>query len=322
MRYFAEVADTGSFTRAAERLHVAQPAVSMAVRKLEEELELTLLSRRDRKVSLTAEGEVFLGHVRRTLAGIEAASQEMGEMRGLARGEVRVGIPPMMSAYYFPDLLCEFARRYPALRLSVSGEGASSIRKMILAGEIDMGVVAGPAHGEHAEELETRPLVREEVVAVVPPGHPFARKRSVRFDDFFREPLVFYKEGYYLRELLSGLRREKGGALRIVAETNLYTLVRSLVRRGLGISAILRMAVADAPGLVAVPFDPPLHLDLEIAWKRSGWLSRANRAFLDFLAERLRGYGTEGAAPVPGGGAAPRRGAGKGPSRGARLRKP
>ncbi|HEY6838838.1 MAG TPA: LysR substrate-binding domain-containing protein [Geobacteraceae bacterium] len=289
LRFFTEIARLSNFTKAAEGLHVAQPAVSMAIRKLEEELELVLFNRQDKKVSLTAEGEIFLAHARRILDDIKAASQEMGELRDLGKGEVRIGIPPMMSAYFFPDIIWEFKKRYPNLSLSVTGEGAARIKKMISQGEIDMGVIAGRTI---SDDLEVRHFLREEVVVCVPRGHRFARRKGVTLGEFAREPLVFFKEGYYLRELMGDVLKGTGVTPAIVFETNMFTLVKSLVRAGMGISTFLRMVVAGDDELVAVPFDPPLHLDLVIAWKRHAYLSRANRAFVDFLLEQ-RGQAEE-----------------------------
>ncbi len=288
LRFFAEIAGTGNFTRAAERLRIAQPAVSVAIKRLEEELDLVLFNRQDKRVTLTAEGEIFLEHARGILDGIKAAELEMADVHGLNKGEVRIGIPPMLSAYFFPAILCDFKKRYPNLHLSVSGEGAWRIQQMISQGELDMGVVAGRSV---PETQEARHFLREEVVVCVPTDHPFAHQSAVTVAEFVREPLVFYKEGYYLRELILDVIKGSGAPPRIVFETNLFTLVTSLVRGGMGISTFLRMVVTDAPGLTAVPFDPPLYLDLVIAWKRGAYLSRPNRAFVDFLLERTRGYG-------------------------------
>jgi DNA-binding transcriptional LysR family regulator len=283
LRAFVEIVREGSFTRAAERLRIAQPAVSMAIRKLEEELELTLLNRQDKRVSPTAEGEVFLRHAERILDNCAAAQTEMAELRGLNRGEVRVGIPPMMSSYYFPRVIREFRERYPDLRLSVYGDGAARIQRMIARGEIDMGVIAG---GKIPEGLRSRRFLREEIVACLPEGHPLAGRPGLRLEEFLCEPLVLFKEGYYMRELMDELIRETDIEPRVVFETNLFSLVRSLVKEGLGISTFLRMVVSGDPELAAVSFDPPLHLDLHIAWKADGYLSRADRAFVDFLLAR------------------------------------
>jgi DNA-binding transcriptional LysR family regulator len=301
LRYFVETARLGSFTRAAERLRIAQPAISMAIRRLEEELELTLLNRRDRRVTLTAEGEIFIVHARLLLADVAAAEQEMADLRGLERGDVRIGIPPM-SAYFFPEIIRDFKSRYPQLSLSVYGEGGWRIQQMIAQGELDMGIIAGRTI---PETLDARRFVREEVVICVPRAHHFAGRAGVSLAAFIGEPLLFFKEGYYLRELLLEMVKDLGREPRIVFESNLFSLVKPLVKNGLGISAFLRVVVRDDPDLVAVSFDPPLYIDLLIAWKRGAYLSRANSAFVDFLLARTAGYGSEsspGAQPVTHGG--------------------
>jgi DNA-binding transcriptional LysR family regulator len=290
LRFFVEIARTGNFTRSAEQLRIAQPAVSVAIKKLEDELDLTLFNRQGKQITLTAEGEIFLEHAQGILAGMRAIKLAMADLRGLNKGEVLIGIPPMLSAYFFPAILCDFKSRYPNLNMSVYGEGAWRIQQMISQGELDMGVIAGR---NVPDTLEARHFLREEVVVCVPSGHPFATRPSVTFGEFVREPLGFYKEGYYLRELIFEVLKGKGMEPRIVFETNLFSLVKSLVRGGLGIATFLRMVVAGDDDLASVPFDPPLYLDLVIAWKQGAYLSQANRAFVDFLLERTSGYGGE-----------------------------
>jgi DNA-binding transcriptional LysR family regulator len=212
----------------------------------------------------------------------------MGELKGLARGEVRIGIPPMISAYFFPDIIKNFIESYPQLRISVYGEGAGRIQSMIEKGELDIGVVAGE---NFPEELQVRRFLKEELVVCVHPGHRFAARESVTFAEFIGEPLVFYKEGYHIREYLEEAFKEIGTTPKIVFETNLFSLIKSLVKNETGISTFLRMAVAGESELAAVPFDPPLYLDLLIAWKKHQYLSRANRAFVDFLLRWGKGEG-------------------------------
>ena len=286
LRYFLEVARFNNFTKAGEALRIAQPAISMAVKKLEAELDVLLFNRHDKKVSLTAEGEKFLPHARRILEDLKGAELEMAELKGLTKGEVRLGITPMISAYFFPDIFRDFKRSYPQLHLSVLGEGSGRIQKMIAQGELDMGVVAG---GNFPDALEVRRFLREEIVACVPTDHPFAGRRSVTLSEFVGEPLVFYKEGYYIREFFLEELKEAGTVPNIVFETNLFSLVKSLVRNGTGISIFLKMVVAADTDLAAVSFDPPLYLDLLIAWKRDLYLSLANRAFVEFLLQRASG---------------------------------
>lgn len=288
IRAFVTVARERNFTRAAEKLHIAQPAVSIAIGKLEEELELTLFNRQSRQVALTAEGEVFLQHAERILSDCRAADMEMAELKGLSRGEVRIGIPPMMSSYYFPRIIRDFHASYPHLQLSVNGEGAARIQRMIAQGEIDMGVIAG---SNLPEGLKSSRFLREEIVACVPAGHPLTLRTSIRLEELLAEPLVLFKKGYYMRELTDEVMRGSQREPQVVFETNLFSLVRSLIKEGVGVSTLLRMVVTDEPQLAAISFDPPLYLDLHIAWKADGYLSRANRAFVDFLLERVETFG-------------------------------
>jgi DNA-binding transcriptional LysR family regulator len=282
LRVFVEIVRQGSFTQAAEQLHIVQPAVSITLRKLEEELGLTLLNRQEKRVTLTAEGEALLRHAERVLDNLAAAETEMAELRGLTHGEVRIGIPPMMSSYYFPLVIREFRERYPNLKLAVNGEGAGRIQRLIAKGELDMGVVAGH---KLMEGLESQHFLREEIVACVPLDHPLAGRERITLAEFLQQPLIFFKEGYYMRELMDELVAEEQLQPQVVFETNLFSLVRSLIKEKLGISTFLRMVVSGDSELAAVSFDPPLHLDLYIAWKADRHLSRANRAFIEFLLE-------------------------------------
>ena len=108
LRYFRTIADLGSYTRAAEQLHIAQPALSMAMRKLEAELELTLLQRRDKRIQLTDEGRRLYHHAQRLLQASDEALIEMAELKGLQQGEVRVGVSSMLGSYYFPPIFMAF----------------------------------------------------------------------------------------------------------------------------------------------------------------------------------------------------------------------
>ncbi len=285
LRYFKTVVEAGGFSAASRLLHVAQPSLSIAVRKLEQELELTLLHRGERTITPTVEGEVLLDHARKLLELAEAAELEMRELRGLAKGEVRIGIPSMLGSYFFPPILMGFKHRYPELRLSVFEQGTRRLQQMIREGELDLGVVVADSP---PEDLETRLLTREEMVACVPADHPFAERQSISIEDFFSQELVVFKPGYFLREFVDRFSEQEQQGPRIAFETNLIPLTKAIVRQGFGITTFLRMVLENEPvdGLVAVSFDEPVFLDLSLAWKRGGYLSRADRAFVDYILEQ------------------------------------
>jgi DNA-binding transcriptional LysR family regulator len=285
LRYFKTVVEAGGFSAASRELHIAQPALSISVRKLEQELELTLLHRGERRISPTVEGEVLLGHARRLLQLADSAELEMQELRGLTKGEVRIGIPSMLGSYFFPPILMGFKHRHPHLRLSVYEQGTRRLQQMIHEGELDLGVVVADSP---PEDLDTRLLTREEMVACVPADHPFASRSSISMGEFFAQELVVFKPGYFLREFIDRFSEQTASRPRIAFETNLIPLSKAIVRQGFCITTFLRMVLDSEPDdtLVAVPFDEPVYLDLSLAWRRGGYLSRADRAFVEYILEQ------------------------------------
>lgn len=283
LRYFAAVVDQGGFSAAAKQLHVAQPAVSMAIRKLEQSLDLQLLHRQERRISLTDEGQVLLRHARRILQAAQDAEREMRELHALESGEVRVGIPSMLGSYYFPPILMAFRHRYPQLRLEVVEAGTRRLQQMIHQGEIDMGVIVADTP---PEDLETHSFLQAQMMAVLPVDHPLACHDSLDYGAFFSEELVLFKEGYFHREVIDRLCAEAGVTPNIGFETNLIPLIKQIVSHGFGITTLLEMVVADDPRLTARPFRQPVWLDLSLAWRKGHLLSRANRTFVDFVLEQ------------------------------------
>ncbi len=286
LNFFLEVADSGGFTKAAEKLNIAQSALSIAIKKLEDELEVKLFIRRDRKVSLTAEGESLVQSAKEIFRSVAKARQEIADLRGLLRGEVRVGLTPMLSSFFFPKIVAEFKRKYPALQISVYGDSEGSIQRMIEAGDLDMGII----NGKVPEGLDSHHMLREEVVACVHRSHSLAGKKKCPVRDLLAEPLVQFKKGYYLRELVDDLAAMEGIVTTVLAESNLFSLVRSLVKEELGLAFLLKMAVAKDPGVATISCDPPLYLDFAIAWKKDAPLSPANRAFVNFLVQEVDDY--------------------------------
>ncbi|MDI3324674.1 LysR family transcriptional regulator [Pontibacterium granulatum] len=285
LRYFLAIAEANSFTKAAEKLHVAQPAISMAIKKLEAELDLTLFHRHERQISLTDEGRVLLQHSRRILQAIDDARLEMEELKGLTKGEVRVGIPSMLGSYHFPPILMAFRHRYPDLDLVVIEGGTWQLQQMLERGELDLAIIVAEFL---PEELQAITFLREQMLVTVARDHPLATQESVSFGDFFNEELVMFKEGYFHRKIVDRVAATAGREPNISFETNLIPLIKAIVKQGFGISTLLGMVIEEDPELVGLPFSDPVWLDLSIAWRRDGYLSRANQAFVDFLLEQSR----------------------------------
>jgi DNA-binding transcriptional LysR family regulator len=176
LRYFVTVAEEESFTRAARRLHVAQPGISAQVRKLEDELGEPLLDRSDRSVRLTAAGVEVLPHARAALASAEAARSAVTELAGLTRGRVRVGTVPSCPVVELPGHLASFHRRFPGIDISLSEANGDDLVKAIEEGDIDVAVVG--AAGEPNPRLRRVELTDERLLAAVRRDHPLAGRAS------------------------------------------------------------------------------------------------------------------------------------------------
>ncbi|WP_028025264.1 LysR family transcriptional regulator [Enterovibrio calviensis] len=282
LRYFACVAEQRSFTRAARKLHIAQPALSIAIKKLESSIGLNLFDRNERQVHLTHEGKLLLPHAHRILQMMEDANTEMAELRGLQKGEVRVGVPGMLGSYFFPSILMGFKSKYPDLKLSVVEAGTQSIRQMLLDGELDIGVI----HSQNVPAaLDTSHLITSQMVAVTSTDHPLAAKRSISFRSFFDEELVMFKKGYFHREFIDQICTSHKITPNLSFETNLLAMILNIVRHGFAITALLELVTEHEPGLVAIPFEEPVTLDISMAWRKHGYLSLADRAFIDFVQQ-------------------------------------
>lgn len=172
--YFEAVVRCGGFTRAAESLHVAQPAVSAQIRRLESELGVALLARTTRRVSLTHAGEVFLARTRRVLGELEAARGDLAQLAAVLRGRVTLGATQVIGVFDLPAALAQFHSLYPGVALTLRSGLIAQLLAALDGGEVDL--VLGPIHSDLPYRYAALPLVDEQLVVVTPPGHPLARE--------------------------------------------------------------------------------------------------------------------------------------------------
>lgn len=291
IRLFLEIVRAGGFHRAAASLRVAQPAISVAIRNLEEELGVTLFDRERKKVQLTAEGRAFLRRATALEELLRETELEMGELRGVERGELRLGLPSMLASHVFPEVITGFRQRYPGLHIFVYGGGGVRIVEMIEKDEIELGIVAG---SHVPENLDYMPLLREEMVACVAKNHPLAHSSSITLKEFASEDLFLFEKGFFQRELVENLFRGEELRPKVVFETNHVPLLITMAASGGGATTLLRLAAEAAPSLVPLSFKPPLFVDAGVAWKRRSYVSSAARAFLQYLQSSFEGKNAQG----------------------------
>ncbi|NVC95932.1 LysR family transcriptional regulator [Vibrio natriegens] len=284
LKHFLAVAEQGNITHAAKVLNIAQPALSISIKKFEQSLGVTLFRREDKKISLTQEGETLLVHAKRVIQQLHDAQLAINELKGLAKGEVRLGTPSMMGSYFFPRIVMAFKSQFPDLKLTLVEAGTHSIRSMLLDGRLDIGVISCD---NVPDDLETDHLFTSQMVAVVAPEHELAQRESLTFDEFFEHELVMFQRGYFHREFLDQVSEEHGFTMKSSFETNLLPLILSIVKHEFAITALLELVTQHEKDVVGIPFNPPVTLDLALAWRKDGYLSIADRTFIDFVKRYL-----------------------------------
>lgn len=290
LRYVVAIAEETSFTRAAARLHVAQPSVSAAVRALEAELGTPLFDRARGAVSLTAAGEVLLPYARTVLADCEAARLGVRDLQGLRRGHLAVGATPSLVTNVLPPVLVRFHQLYPGVSLQLHEAGSGDLVALLGQGRLDLALVILPV--PHAW-VRTVTLFDEELVLAVPRTHPLAERERIRVADLDRLPLVMFRDGYDLREATLAACREAGVRPTLALEGGEMDGVLALAAAGLGAAVVPAGVVGEDARLRAVRFDAPgLRRTVGLATRADRTPSRATRV----LAEALQAAGLAGDA--------------------------
>jgi LysR family transcriptional activator of glutamate synthase operon len=282
LRYLVALAEELNFTRAAAGEHVAQPALSQQIRRLEDEIGLALVHRTTRSVSLTDAGELLVVRARRILAELEAITVEMQAVRGLDTGHVTIGAMHTMGPIDLSLVLALFHDLYPNVALTVREQSSEEMAEMLRVDELDLAFLSVTERIE-SHELGLRQLISEELVVLLPPSHALRAAEEVRMAQLADEPFISFREGARLRELLFAAGRQAGFEPRVTLESNESGRVRRLVARGLGV-AILPRSDAEGPGadvVVAPLVEPSLRRDITLAWREGRRHPPAAAAFLD-----------------------------------------
>lgn len=285
LRYMVCVAEERRFTRAAARLHVAQPSVSSAVAALEHELGAFLFHRDRAEVSLTGAGEVFLPWARQVLADCEAGTAAVRDLLGLRRGSLALGSTPSLTTNLLPPVLAAFHANHPGLDLTLHEAGSQDLVDRLEQGEMDLAVVILPVDRPWVETTE---LKQEELVLAVHRGHPLARRRSVRVADLEQIPLVMFKDGYDLREATLDACRNAGFSPTLVMQGLEMDGALALSAAGVGAAVVPESVVYEDGPLVAVRFrNGVLRRTIGLASRRDRPFSPAAHAFVGALREHL-----------------------------------
>lgn len=284
LQYTLQIAETKNFSRAAEKLHIAQPSLSQQLSKLEHELGVKLFHRNTSSVELTHAGESFISHARGIMDAVEQLRQEMDDISQLRAGRVHIGSMPITGSHLLPYVLPAFKAAYPHIDVTLLEDSSLHLEKLTAGGGTDLSLLSLPLQ----EPTLTYEIIGEEKIDLaVPPEHPLAQSdqlhKAVKLSQLANEPFILLKKGQGFRRLALELCKDAGFDPNVVFESNNMETVQSLVAAGMGVSLVPRLiARAKSSELTPVflPLDPSPSRTLIIAYRKGRYLSKAAEAFI------------------------------------------
>lgn len=280
IRALVAVADAGSFTRAAERLHLSQPALTVQIRRLEEVVGARLFDRNSRNVALTPTGRELLPILRKSLQDMENVLRDARALGEGQSGTIRIACLPTFAASALPELVIDLKREVPRVRFEVRDVVASTVNALVRNEEADIGLTGGDVLDPMLEVLCTG---ADRLVAVCPGDHSLARKRRIGLRDLAKASLVLTAPGTSVRAVVDAALSESREPLDIACEPTYMMTAVAMVRAGLGVTILPETAreLRAEPGLVAKEIDHPAFLrSIAIVKKRGRTLPAIAERFV------------------------------------------
>ncbi|GGF89204.1 LysR family transcriptional regulator [Paenibacillus abyssi] len=295
LHYVVHIAAEKNFSRAAEKLHIAQPSLSQQLSKLEKEIGVLLFRRTTNSVELTHAGAAFVDKAQSILDAVEQLKQEMDDLAHMRKGRLVVGSLPITGSHVLPLVLPVFQRKFPEIEIVLVEDSSSRLEQLTASGQTDLSLLSLPLQ---EPSLAWVPLIEEEICLAVPPQHRLANETApVRIDDLHNEPFIILKKGQGFRQISLDLCEQAGFAPRIVFESGNIETVQSLVAAGMGI-AFVPMMISRAKWSTLVPVylrlaEPQPSRTLVIASRKGRYLSKASEAFIQTMKETVEQHYNE-----------------------------
>jgi DNA-binding transcriptional LysR family regulator len=287
LRVFCTVAETRSFSKASEIIHLTQPAVSLQIQALEETYETKLFDRSSSSVVLTPSGEVLYKYAKEILGLYAQADKDIGEITGLVKGSIAVGASTTIGSYVMPGVIAEFKKKNPKIRIHVRVANTKRIVELLSAGNLDLGLVEGETT---KFKIIKEKLITDELVLIVPVDHPWAKRKDVSMLDIMKEPFIFREEGSGTREVIEKYLAKRGITIQSMVITTILgstEAIKEAVENGTGISIVSKWAVRRDlryGALKVVKFKEGKMLrDFMLVFNKNTITSYAVEEFLTFL---------------------------------------
>lgn len=288
LRYFLSAARLGSIGAAAAEHFITQPAVSLQIKKLEEEVGQKLLVRRGRRLVPSEAGTVLVARAEEVVRSLEALESELRGFRDLESGTLRMGNTDAASVYVLPDLYRSFHGRYPGVRIEIMVGDTQRLLDALAARQIELATATLPIQ---VRGFVVRPIYREELVVVVHPSDPLAKRRRTRLEDLVSHGVIAYPAGSITRGMIDDVFSAHGATLRARMEISSPEAMKQLAQAGLGSTILPRPVVASEleRGMLKIVAIPGVRFEREIGmvYREAAALSPAAAVFLEMVEARF-----------------------------------
>lgn len=279
---FVEVVRQGGFSAAARTINATQSTVSKAVRQLEDELGLELIDRAVSPMRLTAAGEIVHRRALAMLTEKEDMLAELGELRGLKRGLLRLGLPPIGSSVLFAPVFAAYTSLYPDIDIQLVEHGSKRLEELLLAGDVELAASLLPVE----DSFEWQDVRREPVVALVPSSHPASNTTedgAIPLGDIASQPFILFESGFALNHIILDACQQHGFAPHVAVRSSQIDFIVELVAAGMGVGFLPKMIAEQRrhPGVGIHRIEgADVAWHMALIWRRGAFLSHAARAWL------------------------------------------
>lgn len=282
LKYFLEVTKHKSITRASESLHISQPALSKMIKGLEEELGMPLIIRTNKTSDITDAGLIVIEYAQKMMMLMDEMSTTLNDITNLSRGQIHIGLPPIIGSLFFPKVLAKFHQKFPNVTINITEYGGARVVKSVEEGEFELGVAVLPIE---EQKFDVYPIVEEEMKLLVHHNHRFASSEFVELAKLKDEEFIFYNEEFALHQIMRDEFINQGFEPKILFKSSQWDLMSEMVAANLGVTALPESICNRVmnPDIKIIKLQPAIPWKLAVITKKDRYLSYAGHTLINFI---------------------------------------
>ena len=280
LKYFYEVCKWASISKAAIRLHVSQPTISIALKELEKTSKIKLFRRNGRNIVLTEDGQILLGKITPILSNLNQLEEEIADM-SQNKNNIKIALPLQIGVQLFPALLGEFKQKHPSIKLEIIESGGINSLRLIESEEIDLAITNYDSN--FSPNLIYQKLSNSELCFCTYPSHPLAKKKQVSFLDIKDEPLVLLNGGFFINHIINKTYQDQNVTPKVLHYTTQLNTVKNILQHKIASAFLMKQAILPTDNLVSISFENSYQIDSGIVIKKGKHIYKNEKILIDFV---------------------------------------